>query len=248
MRVWDTATGTLRTELTTQNEQIRNLAFSPDETSIAAAAWEGSAGIWDVISGRGRVLVPGGRHGSQALAFSPDGAFLACAGDYGLRIIAVRDGREVASSRAPVSSIVYHPDGTRLIGGTFARKVVVWDAMTAQEEVVVHVARPPVAIAAVPNGDELVGISSDGFIRRFHFQAGTLSVIGESDTIENWRRQPTAISVDGTRAASGCRRRFACSPRFRGARSGPFRRSQPRRRCSPTTGMVSTSSTARVSA
>jgi WD40 repeat protein/3',5'-cyclic AMP phosphodiesterase CpdA len=204
VRVWDTSTGALRGRFAADPDQIRMLAFSPDETLIATAGHNGTVGIWGAMDGRGRVLLRARRRGMHTVAFSPDGAFLACGGQYGLRIFAVEDGREVAASKTGtvVSSLVYHPDGTRLIGGRYMKKVVVWNAATAVEEGATEIARQPAALATVPNSDDLVAISSDGGIRMLRLQGRSISVISEVGVLEAARPLSTALSPDGTRAAT----------------------------------------------
>ena len=49
LQIWDTATGTLLTELTGHTDIILELAFSPDQHTIASAGLDNQLYLWQII-------------------------------------------------------------------------------------------------------------------------------------------------------------------------------------------------------
>jgi WD40 repeat protein len=76
--LWDVATHRQTTTLTGPTGSVNSVAFSPDGTSLAAGATDGTVRLWDVATGRpigGPLTGPIGRVFS--VAFSPAGKILA---------------------------------------------------------------------------------------------------------------------------------------------------------------------------
>ena len=58
---------------------VRGVAFSPDGKRIATASIEGTAKIWDAVSGQELLTLRGHSDKVWGVAFSPDGTRLATA-------------------------------------------------------------------------------------------------------------------------------------------------------------------------
>jgi len=109
------------------------VAFSPDGTRLAAAAYQ-EALLWDLTKAAlGKRL--GGCSGTvQSLAFSPDGKLLAVGdglpGRSGaLRLFAVETGQSVACFQEPkdvVYSVAFSPDGKRIAAGAADHSAYLW--------------------------------------------------------------------------------------------------------------------------
>ena len=77
VRLWDTATGTLKNTLIGHTSQVLSVAFSPDGTTLASGGEDGTVWLWDAATGTFKNMLTG--HTSQVLsvAFSPDSTTLA---------------------------------------------------------------------------------------------------------------------------------------------------------------------------
>ncbi len=94
-RIIDARTGEVVQKLTGHRDGVRAVAFSPDDSRVATASWDGTARIWDVKTGKQQVLT--GHIGSVAsVAFSPDGRRLITGGSDGaVRVWDAETGQEL---------------------------------------------------------------------------------------------------------------------------------------------------------
>lgn len=104
--------------------------FSADGRLIATCGTDRTVRIWDIGSGKGRVLT-GHTDEVFAVAFHPDGTRLASAGrDRAVWLWDVAKGEEVARLQghtAYVWSLAFSPDGTTLASGSGDGTVRLWD-------------------------------------------------------------------------------------------------------------------------
>ncbi len=72
--LWDSETGEMIHEFNTEQEEVTDMAFSPDGRYIATTAYQnGPLIIWDIIEKtKFRDIIPNGYQTSQTVAFSPD--------------------------------------------------------------------------------------------------------------------------------------------------------------------------------
>src|SRR4051794_172558 len=148
IKLYDTATGKLRTQLEGMRSYTTALTYSIDGKLIAAGGIEGSVKVWDASSNKeiGSFKTDGK---VQAIAFIDNGSTLAVAGWESPRMVAhgwdVRSGKEVFQTKykghpwPDASSLDYStetqcmaisPDGKRLASaseGTRDLNVRVWD-------------------------------------------------------------------------------------------------------------------------
>src|SRR5262249_51290541 len=104
VRVWDVATGQLRTALAA-GCGVEAVAVSPGGRLIAAGAWTAGKGlvrVWDAATAELRLALTGHRAGVLSVAFSPDGRVLACSDRHGvIRLWDTRTGGERACLPLP---------------------------------------------------------------------------------------------------------------------------------------------------
>ena len=80
VRLWDVATGTLKSELTAgPTDGVSSLSFSPDGETLASASSDGTVRLWDIENGTLEVKLPVHTNLALSVSFSPDGSTLASA-------------------------------------------------------------------------------------------------------------------------------------------------------------------------
>jgi WD40 repeat protein/tetratricopeptide (TPR) repeat protein len=120
LRIVDAAIGVVRETSVSHSAVVRDVAFTPDGRYFATASFDGTARVWETVTGR-----PAGpplQHSNYVatVAFSPDGNALA-AGDYGpaglVKLWDWRTGKEVCPPLKHddiVLNVSFSPDGRHL--------------------------------------------------------------------------------------------------------------------------------------
>ena len=80
VRLWDVATGSLKTELTGHTDWVYSVSFSPDGLTLASGSRDRTVRLWDVATGSLKTELIGHTHWVNSVSFSPDGATLASGG------------------------------------------------------------------------------------------------------------------------------------------------------------------------
>jgi WD40 repeat protein len=140
--LWDAATGRVQRVLVVDGEPepghrfFTDVAFAPDGATLAAAhidmqAGRGAIHLWDVATGRERLMLTDNDPTNTTLVYSPDGRVLA---SYSSQMtIKLRDattGRDLAVLRGhqePVECMAYSPDGRLLASGGPDETLRLWD-------------------------------------------------------------------------------------------------------------------------
>lgn len=149
-------------------EVLWGAVFSPDGNKIATAGVDGTAKIWDAITGEKLLVLKGTISGSSvesgfvwSIAFSPDSRFLATAGgDQIVRIWNATTGEERSAFYAHdnhIFHLTFSPDGSRLATSSWDGTTKVWDAHTGEQLVALSEADDgrPEYVAFSPDGTRL---------------------------------------------------------------------------------------------
>ncbi len=119
---------------------IRTVAFSPDGRIVVTASSNGTAGVWDVDSGKELLQLKHDDVVTQA-EFSPDGRRIVTASkDHTARVWDSASGRELArlGHDAAVAQAAFSPDGREVVTASDDGTARIWDATDDYEMARAH--------------------------------------------------------------------------------------------------------------
>ncbi|WP_052850496.1 WD40 repeat domain-containing protein [Streptomyces avicenniae] len=196
------ASSHLRAQLVGHTDTVRGVAWSPDGGRIAAASRDGTARIFDAVSGRARAVLSGGGSMVEAVAWSPDSSKVATAGrDRVVRVWDAGSGAHLLSLTGATDigrSVAWSPDGSRIAGTSRDRLVRVWDADTGHLVREFHGHTDDVwGVAWSPDGTRLASASHDRTALVWDIASGrsVATVAGHTDFVEGVAWSPDGRSV-----------------------------------------------------
>jgi eukaryotic-like serine/threonine-protein kinase len=189
-RIWDTATGEVRTVL--QHEyRVRRVTFSPDGRRAVTTTWQGPWRIWRVPSGEPVTPSiwcgpPGGSDNALSTPFSPDGALVAVADNSGVQLFDSISGTTVGSRMAhsgPCYGTAFTRDGKKLVTTSDDSTARVWQVpsgkplLSLKHGVRVHLPR------LSTDSSQVITRADDGLARVWDLTTGLLATepIRETD-------------------------------------------------------------------
>jgi WD40 repeat protein/serine/threonine protein kinase len=160
VRQWEVSNGRLIRDLALEQhlflEHAGHFAYSPAKGIVAVGTWPDGIVLWDLASGRSRII-PGPSPTIQqgAAAFSPDGTILAGWNDASVVLWDVVSGRVLFSlpgHRGQPSTMTFSADG-KTLASLADGEVKLWSVLTGQEMLSLEDHRGPIrSIAFAPVG------------------------------------------------------------------------------------------------
>jgi hypothetical protein len=138
IRIWDVAAGTKKGCLVGQSGEILSLAFSPDGKSLASGSFYGSVWLWDVPTGKRRILEEpwwlddNSEDSPYYVAFSPDGKTLAALVDEGVGLWDVESGKHTATLSQGLGSVTFTADGKLVALRDNDERLKVWEVASVR--------------------------------------------------------------------------------------------------------------------
>jgi eukaryotic-like serine/threonine-protein kinase len=118
------------------SDLVHFVAFSPDGRTAVTASPDGTARLWDALTGEPRGTPLRHDRGVMQAAFSPDSRLVITAGlDRTARLWEVDGGRPKGASlrhRGPVRSVAFSPDGRTVLTGSNDGTAQIWEVASQQ--------------------------------------------------------------------------------------------------------------------
>ena len=184
----DAATGAQVGPAIATGSGVRNLAYSPDGTTIAGSRPDGTIAVWDTRessfgSQSGALLddaLLGDTRGPLSVSFSPDGALVVLTtAEIVVLDPSARLGRAVAPSSPDrgfgVDALVAAPDGRSIAAADGLGRVRVWGLASGKLERTINATTPldgALAVAYQPGTDTIVVGAGDGTVTAWDLRTG----------------------------------------------------------------------------
>jgi WD40 repeat protein len=134
VRLWETATGTLKQTLAGSSYAYTSVAFSPDSELLASASGDNMVWIWDLATCTLQQTLEGHSREVWSVAFSPNSRLLASASfDMTVRIWETATGtlkQTLKGHNGWLYSVAFSPDSRLLASSADDRTVRLWGAAT----------------------------------------------------------------------------------------------------------------------
>ncbi len=123
--------------LNKDSADVTSICYSPDGKLLATAGSDHAVRVWDVASGRERLVLKGHKTSVKCICFSPDGSRIASASMDEAKVWDVTKGREllalkVERNQSYIEVVCFSPDGKRIATGG-DRELKLWDAASGKE-------------------------------------------------------------------------------------------------------------------
>lgn len=158
---------------------VWSAAWSPDGSRIASASGDGTAQVWDALSGDHLTIYYGHNNSVYALSWSPDGRRIASAGyDKSVQVWDASFGDHFYSylgHTATVWTVAWSPNGKHIASAGGDQTVQVWNATSGQPLLTYRGHNGFVyAVAWSPDNQYIASASNDGTVQVWNATNGHL--------------------------------------------------------------------------
>ncbi|MEV3925864.1 NB-ARC domain-containing protein, partial [Actinomadura coerulea] len=191
--------------LTGDASGVNAVAFSPNGARVLTGSTDGTARIWDTVTGRQLLELRGHTGWVRGVAFSPDGSrALTGSDDHRARIWDTATGRqllELTGHTGWVWGVAFSPNGARVLTGSADGTARIWDTVDGRQLLQLPGHDLDVnGVAFSPDGSRALTGSNDCTARIWDTATGRqlLELTGHTGWVVG-----VAFSPDGSRALTG---------------------------------------------
>ena len=186
----------------------RVVNFSPNGRTIATAAGDNTARLWNVRSGKEIAIF---KHESSvnAVSFSPNGQTIATASSDGTtRLWNAKSGKEltVFKHESSVNAVSFSPDGQTIATASSDGTARLWNAKSGKELTVFEHESSVNAVSFSPKGQTIATASSDGTARLWNAKSGKELTVFEHESSVNAVSFSSSAAVVATASSDGTAR------------------------------------------